>query len=171
MMKFLRRFNYILLLCILIAPISLFGCSQNFATQTTNSPSQQVADYSKKISGINTKILNESTDFASATSSSNLDAMKAKRDSLINALGEVEGTEIPDAIKNSGEKYKSACTNLKNIFKEYSDIVIESIEGGSSFAIANNAAKISDLQKQYNDAVSDLKSADTGISDALKTVK
>lgn len=156
---------YFIISILICSILVLQGCSSNLFSSKTSDQLEQlkkVETYVKSINSASSDISAEITSLNKAISEKDTINIKLCAQKISSKLDDVSALEIPDSLKETGEKYKQAALSLKDVINEYSDIFIDSISNASSTI---SQEQISQLQSKYNDAVTSLKDADSSLSD------
>ena len=158
-----------------VLALTLSGCSAISPTTTGSDQELQKDPYTRaqefvtSLNSISSEITQKSQDYSKAVGEGDSVNAKVAMTAIGEALDKVQNLEVPDEIKDEADKYKSACSSLKDSLNKLNDCVIASIE--NSGADNGAAAAVSEAQGTYDQAVQDLKDADGSLKTKVEDLK
>ena len=158
-----------LLAFVLVSCFALSGCagftSAASSKDAQKTPLEQAQDYVTAIDSHAAEISKKADEYITAVGKSDTVAAKLKFDEISAALDECANVEIPEALSDEGEKYKQACTGLKDALAGLNDVA------NGKVAEADVQAKVQEAQDAYTQASQKLSEADSSIKDKLDNLK
>ena len=148
--------------------VALTGCSGMALTTgqgAQKTPVQQVQEYVTSIDSNSAELSKEADEYITAIGKSDTVAAKLKFEEITSTLDKCANVEIPDAIKDEGEKYKQACTDLKDALSALNDIA------NGKVSEADLQTKMQEAQDKYTQASTNLSDADKALNEKLEELK
>ena len=165
----MKKFFGGLFAIVLTSCFALTGCagltSANSAQDVEKTPLQQTQEYVSSIDSHAADISKKADEYITAIGKSDAVAAKLKFEEITAALDECAKVEIPDAIKDEGEKYKQACTDLKDALSGLNDIA------NGKVTEADMQTKMQEAQDKYTQASTNLSDADKALNEKLEEIK
>ena len=147
-----------------------FGASSNSGQSDITTPLTEVSTYVSQIKSCSDTLSTKSDELTQAISNNDLVTIKLKRDEISDCLQKASEVSIPETIKSEGEMYVNACLSMKDILTNYTDIVIATIEAGSSLKDEATMQQLSEMQSQYDQAAKNFESADSAVNTILENL-
>ena len=149
--------------------LMMTGCSgltsTGPSTDIPKTPVEQAEEYVSSIDSHAAEISKKADEFITAIGKSDTVAAKLKFEEITAALDECANVEIPETLNDEGEKYKQACTNLKDALSALYDVA------NGKVAEADVQAKVQEAQDKYTEAAKALEEADKTLKDKVDELK
>ena len=165
MNKFLKG----LFVVTLVSCVMLTGCSgttsASSSKDTLKTPVEQAEEYVSSIDSHAAEISKKADEYITAVGKSDTVASKLKFEEIGAALDECANVEIPETLSDEGEKYKQACTNLKEALASLNDVA------NGKVAEDDVNAKVQEAQDKYGEAAKTLEEADKSLKEKVEELK
>jgi DNA repair ATPase RecN len=133
--------------------------------EQVKTPLEQAQDYVTSLDSKSAEISKKADEYIEAVGKSDSVAAKLKLEEITKTLDECANLQVPDELKDEGEKYKSACNSLKDAVNSLNEVASSS---SSTLDLAN---KVSEAQTKYDQAAKSLQEADKSLNDKLTELK
>ena len=163
-----RAFSLALAIVILCAGFSVVGCSGLTGTgsdEQQKTPIEQARDYVSNLDSCAADLSSKYDELVEAYTKDDTVAVRLKIEELKDTLDKAANLEVPPSLKDEGEKYKSACNDLKEALSSLEEAAKSSKTG------KNVDGLISDASSKYESAVQALKDADAALQSKLEKLK
>lgn len=153
----------------LVSCVMLSGCSGTMQTgadqEVLKTPTEQAEDYVSAIDSHAAEISKKADEYITAIGQSDTVAAKLKFDEITAALDDCANVEIPDNLKDEGEKYKQACTDLKDALSGLNEVANGKVSEGDV------QSKVQEAQEKYEKAATGLEEADKSLKEKVDNLK
>lgn len=159
------------LICLSFAVFSLSGCEGSplnpvlSMQEAQETPLQKAQEYVSSIDSRAAELSIKADEYVQAIGKSDNVAAKLKLEEVVSTLDDCANLEVPDSLKDEGEKYKQACTDLKEALNSLNDVA------NGKIAEAELQFKVQEAQQKYEEAVKNLGDADTSLQDKVKQIQ
>lgn len=133
--------------------------------EQAKTPLQQAQDFVSSLDSKAAEVSKKADEYIEAIGKSDSVAAKLKFDEIIKSLDEGANLEVPDELKEEGEKYKNACNNLKDALNSLNDVA------NGATTDADLASKLAEAQSKYDEAAKALEEADKSLNDKMNELK
>lgn len=163
MAKFFLKTGAVLATLLVVFCVS--GCGSlnpmNQLGEQVKTPLQQAQDFVSSLDSKAAEVSKKADEYIEALGKSDSVAAKLKFDEIIKTLDEGANIEVPDELKDEGEKYKNACNNLKDALNSLNDVA------NGSLTDADLASKLAEAQSKYDEAAKALEEADKSLNEKM----
>ena len=149
-------------MCIVLAGCSGVTSASDKDVQKT--PQQLAEEYIISVDSHAAEISKKADEYVKALGESDTVAAKLKFEEITAVLDETANIEIPEAIQDEGEKYKQACTNLKDALNGLNDVANGKVAEGDLQQAVTQA------QEKYDAAAKGLEEADSTLKEKVESL-
>ncbi len=139
---------------------ALAGCAQQGSRgdQDQLDRRQYMSQVNQAMDDLQTKL----DSFSDAVSRDDVVGMRTQADNAFKALDDLNGLEVPDAVKDIQQEYVDGTNSLKDALNAYIDLYteIESATDEHPFDWSSYDQRIAEIQAQYDAGIDKLKKGD-----------
>ena len=160
----MKRMNFVKVLAVALASVlmiaALAGCQQRGSAvdQDQLDRRQYMSQVNQAMDELQTRL----ESFSDAVSRDDVVGMRTQADNAFKALDELNGIEVPDALKDIQTDYVDGTNSLKDALNGYIDLYteIESATDEQPFDWSTYDQRIADIQAKYDAGIDTLKKGD-----------
>ena len=160
----MKRMNFVKVLAVALASVlmiaALAGCQQRGSAvdQDQLDRRQYMSQVNQAMDELQTRL----ESFSDAVSRDDVVGMRTQADNAFKALDELNGIEVPDALKDIQTDYVDGTNSLKDALNGYIDLYteIESATDVQPFDWSTYDQRIADIQAKYDAGIDKLKKGD-----------
>ena len=153
------------------AVFSLSGCEGSplnpvlSMQEAQETPLQKAQEYVTAVDSRAAELSVKADEYVQALGKGDNVAAKLKLEEVAASLDDLSNIEIPDSLKDEGEKYKQAATGLKEALNSLNDVA--NGKGSES----DLKSKLQEAQQKYDEAAKNLSDADTSLQEKVQQMQ
>ena len=154
-------------MCAACMCVFLSGCSGMVSASdkdTYKSPQELAEEYVSSIDSHAAEVSKKADEYITSLGKADSVAAKLKFEEIAAVLDETANLEVPEVIKDEGEKYKEACTNLKDALTSLNDVA------NGKVAEVDVQQSVTQIQEKYDAAAASLEEADKNLKDKIENL-
>lgn len=160
----MKRTNFVKMLAVALAGVlmvaALAGCQQRGSAvdQDQLDRRQYMSQVNQAMDELQTRL----ESFSDAVARDDVVGMRTQADNAFKALDDLDGLEVPDALKDIQKDYVDGTNSLKDALNGYIDLYteIESATDEQPFDWSTYDQRIADIQAKYDAGIDKLKKGD-----------
>lgn len=160
----MKRKNLAKALVVACATVLMIAALAGCAQQSSKDDQDQLdrRQYMSQVNQVMDDLQTRLDSFSDAVSRDDVVGMRTQADNAFKALDDLNGLEVPDALKDIQQEYVDGTNSLKDALNAYIDLYteIESATDEHPFDWSSYDQRIAEIQSQYDAGIDKLKKGD-----------